>query len=48
MRDFIVTIRTASGRNLTIKALARSTSEAIVAVTKAINELPVRAIGRLA
>jgi hypothetical protein len=48
MRDYIVTIRTVSGRSLTITAIARSTVGAMLSVLKAVGEMPTRLSGKLA
>ena len=48
MRDYIVTIRTVSGRSLTITAIARNTVSAMISVLKAVGEMPTRITGRLA
>ena len=46
MRDFKVTIKTKSGRSLTITAISTSTIAAMVSVTKAMGEMPARITGR--
>jgi hypothetical protein len=46
MRDYIVTIRTVSGRSLTITAIARNTIAAMISVSKAVGEIPARITGR--
>jgi hypothetical protein len=46
MKDYVVTIRTVSGRSLTITAIARNTVAAMISVSKAVGEIPARIIGR--
>jgi hypothetical protein len=46
MHDYIVTIRTVSGRNLTVTAIARNTVAAMISVCKAVGEMPARITGR--
>lgn len=46
MRDYRIKIRTRSGRNLEILAIARSTVEAMNSVVRAVGEMPARISGR--
>ena len=46
MSDFKVTIKTQSGRCLTITAISTSTVAAMISVTRAMGEMPARITGR--
>lgn len=46
MRNYIVTIRTISGRDMTVTTIEKNTTAAMISVCKSVGEIPARLTGR--